>query len=322
MAMVVLMGWRWNWQIPFASQPIADRPAQAVPQAIAPPLVNGQRLLADVEALSFVRFEERDRQQARQYIEQSLQAAGWQPEALPYEGGGINIYAERPGTDPAAGSILLGAHYDTVERSPGADDNATSVATVLETARLLAQQPTPRTLKLILFDQEEIGLVGSKAFVDQLNQGDERDRFKGAVILDMLGYACDTAGCQSYPSVLPIEPPTDRGNFLAVIGDQGHPELVQSFTQPTSSPTAELSLPQVLTLSIPTLGEFTPDLVRSDHAPFWKKGFGAVLVTDTANFRNPHYHQPSDTAATLVPDFFTGSAQRVVNAVTTLLTEM
>lgn len=101
---------------------------------------------------------------------------------------------------------------------------------------------------------------------------------------------------------------------MAVIGNQGHPALINSFTQSTRP-----TLPQVLTLAIPTLGDFTPDLVRSDHAPFWKNGLGAVLVTDTANFRNPHYHQPTDTLETLDREFFLGSAQIIINAVTTLL---
>jgi hypothetical protein len=130
----------------------------------------------------------------------------------------------------------------------------------------------------------------------------------------MIGFACHTAGCQKYPPVLPITPPTDVGNFLAVIGDQGHMPLINAFTNATSS-----ALPQVLTLPVPLLGPFTPDLLRSDHAPFWQKGIGAVMVTDTANFRNPNYHQATDTVNTLDPDFFSGATQIVVNAVTSLL---
>jgi hypothetical protein len=120
--------------------------------------------------------------------------------------------------------------------------------------------------------------------------------------------------------LLPIQPPTDRGDFLAVLGDQGHASLLQYFMPPerenqSSSP----KLPPVLTLPIPTLGGLAPDLVRSDHAPFWNKGIGAVLVSDTANFRNPHYHQASDTLATIDPEFFVGSAQIVINAVAQML---
>ncbi|NJO41233.1 MAG: M28 family peptidase [Cyanobacteria bacterium CRU_2_1] len=301
----------WNWQ-QIRSQTRAAEVGYQPPLkqvTIAPPTVDSQRLLADVEALAFTRYDEDDRRHTRDYITQGLEEAGWTPQTQKFDGG-INIVAERSGTDSEAGTILLGAHYDTVEQSPGVDDNATSVAVVLEVARLLGQQPTPRTLQLVFFDLEEVGLVGSEAFVKQVDS----ETLQGAIVLDMVGYACYTDGCQSYPPVLPITPSTNRGDFLAVIGDQGHSHLVDSFTQTSSA-----ELPPVLTLTLPTMGRFTPDLVRSDHAPFWRNGMGAVLVTDTANFRNPNYHQPSDTVETIDPEFFRGAAQIVVNAVAILL---
>jgi Zn-dependent M28 family amino/carboxypeptidase len=321
---VVMVG-LLNWQ----KSPQPGNKAQLVQQSrpsVALPTVDAQRLLTDLEALTFNRSSGADRGKARRYIVRALEDAGWKAQEMPFTGKangdnsgnsnfkGVNVYAERLGSDPAAGAILLGAHYDSVARSPGADDNATSVSVVLEAARLLSA-PTPRTLKLLFFDLEELGLLGSEAFVADPSQAPlSSENFKGAVILDMVGYACHEAKCQSYPPVLPITPPTDRGDFLAVIGNQEHSELMNSFTQSARPP-----LPQVLTLAIPTLGGFTPDLVRSDHAPFWKNGLGAVLVTDTANFRNPHYHQPTDTLETIDQEFFFGSAQVVINAVTTLL---
>jgi hypothetical protein len=303
------------WQrSPFSFTPPPTQLVQQVRPPVTLPTVDAQRLLTDLEALAFNRFMPDDRQQVRQYVTRSLEQSGWTVQELPFEGG-VNLYAERAGSDPDAGDILLGTHYDSVERSPGADDNATSVTVLLETARLL-NTPTPRTLKLLFFDLEELGLLGSQAFANDPAQQEslKPDRLKGAVILDMVGYACYEAKCQSYPPVLPITPPTDRGDFLAVIGNQGHPGLIESFTQNTRP-----ALPQVLTLAIPTIGNFAPDLVRSDHTPFWQKGLGAVLVTDTANFRNPHYHQPTDTIETIDREFFLGSTQIIVNAVTTLL---
>lgn len=308
----LIIAWQWRFSLPLSLQLFAQ-PEQTQTHFVAQPelpLIKSERLLTDLQALTFKRYSETDRQKARDYILQALQAAGWTTQIQRFEGG-VNIYAERPGRDPNLGSIVLGAHYDSVEASPGADDNATSVATVLEAARLLGQYDTDRTLQIVFFDLEEAGLLGSQAFLAQIEQPKQ---IEGAVILDMVGYRCDEPGCQTYPSVLPIRPPTDRGNFLAALGDQGHPRLIESFTQPTQQ-----NLPTVLTLAIPTFGGLTPDLVRSDHAPFWKKGIGAVLVTDTANFRNPHYHQASDTLETINPDFFAGSAQIVVNAVTYLL---
>jgi hypothetical protein len=307
----------WQMRLPLLQRLTPATPAllaEPAAQAIELPRVVPERLLTDLEALSFKRYSEADREQARTYIQQRLEVAGWTMQRQPFENG-VNLVAKRPGSDPSLSAILLGAHYDTVEVAPGADDNATAVATLLEAARLL-KPPTPRTIQLVFFDLEERGLLGSKPFVEQL----QPTSLNAAVILDMLGYRCDQPGCQSYPPLLPIQPPTDRGDFLAVLGDQGHASLLQYFMPPEpenqfSSP----KLPSVLTLPIPTLGGLAPDLVRSDHAPFWDKGIGAVLVSDTANFRNPHYHQASDTLATIDPEFFVGSAQIVINAVAQML---
>jgi hypothetical protein len=280
---------------------------QQLPQ---PPQIDSQRLFAHLEALNFERYTSNDRAQARRYIVDTLTAMGWSPKLQSFQGG-VNVVAERSGTQPETGSILVGAHYDTVQGSPGADDNASAVASALEVARLFATRSTSKTLKVAFFDLEEQGLQGSFAFT--ANDANLND-LQGAVILEMLGFACYTPGCQQYPDGLPIAPPSDRGDFLAVIGDQEHPNLLNSFQQ---SETAQL--PSVFTLAVPLKGLMMPDLLRSDHAPFWYRNVGAVMVTDTANFRTPHYHQPSDTVATIDPKFLSGSTQLVVNALTTLL---
>lgn len=282
---------------------------ESVPPVSAPQVAADQ-LMAHVKALNFKRYTEGDRDRARTYLTKSLKKLGWSPVLQPFEGG-VNIVATRQGTDPEAGTVLVAAHYDTVVVSPGADDNATGVAVVLEAARLLGSRPTPRTLQLLFFDQEERGLRGSLAFAAN---NANLDKLRGVIVMDMVGYACHTAGCQRYPEGLPITPPTDTGNFLAVVGDAEHSSLLDAF-QKSGQP----SLPQVLTLPVPFKGMLTPDVLRSDHAPFWYKGVGAVLVSDTANLRTPHYHQPSDKPATLDRSFFTGAAQIVVNATTSLL---
>jgi len=307
----------WQMRLPLLQRLTPPTPALSADpaaQAIELPRAVPERLLADLEALSFKRYDEADRARARTYIQHRLEIAGWTMQLQPFENG-VNLVAERPGSDPSLSAILLGAHYDTVEVAPGADDNATAVATLLETARLL-KQPTPRKLQLVFFDLEERGLLGSKPFVEQLQPAS----LNAAVILDMLGYRCDQPGCQTYPPLLPIKPPTDHGDFLAVLGDQADASLLQYFMPPArDNPFDSAKLPPVLTLAIPTLGGLAPDLVRSDHAPFWNQGIGAVLVTDTANFRNPHYHQASDTLETIDPEFFVGSAQIVINAVAQML---
>lgn len=306
---IVLLGWRGVSWLPGQAN-LSFQEMRPLDRASVPPDLDAERIFADVEALAFTRYTDADRSRARDYITKALEQAGWTPQTQPFAEG-INLYATRSGTDADAGTILLAAHYDTVETSPGADDNATSVATVLEAARVLAKRSTAAALEVVFFDREEAGLLGSTAFVEQM-QPDKN--LRGAIVLDMVGYACRKEGCQSYPDLLPVTPPTTRGDFLAVIGDQGHPFLVDSFTAMNQP-----NLPQVLTLSIPTFGRLTPDLLRSDHVPFWQQGLGAVLVTDTANFRNPNYHQPTDTVTTIDRPFFLGAAQSVINATTVLL---
>jgi hypothetical protein len=134
------------------------------------------------------------------------------------------------------------------------------------------------------------------------------------VILDMVGFTCQTTGCQQKPEGLNVELPSDRGDFLAALGDAEHPELLSAVEK-----SALPDRPKILTLSIPFKGLLVPVAVRSDHVPFWLQGIGAVLITDTAFLRNPHYHQPTDTLSTLDLPFLTDSAQIVANTLRNLL---
>ncbi|GAB1538157.1 hypothetical protein NUACC21_08150 [Scytonema sp. NUACC21] len=302
------------------------------------PQVSGDKLFSHLLKLNFIRHTPVERARARAYITSELKKLGWNPQMEKFTGKqledtreGINIFAERPGTNKEAGSILVAAHYDTIFFSPGADDNASGVAVVLEVARLLSSVPTTKTLQLAFFDLEEAGLLGSKAFVTNKAH---LENLRSVIVMDMVGYACHTSGCQKYPSGLPIAPASDKGDFLAVVGDAEHMPLLHAFqkahnfqtafNKEDKSQKAEItspspSLPSVLALPVPLKGLLTPDMLRSDHAPFWYQGVGAVLVTDTANLRTPHYHKPTDVPATIDREFFTGAAQLVVNATTELL---
>ncbi|MEL7350701.1 MAG: M28 family peptidase [Cyanobacteria bacterium P01_A01_bin.116] len=306
--------------------------------------VDESQLMAHVTALAQPRFTLEDKVVARQYITEQLMRYGFNPQEQRYDNSdngapdGVNIVATLAGTDPAAGAIVLGAHYDTMMDSPGADDNGSAIATLLEAARIFStaantlENATPaneaplnisrsfpaRSLQLVFFDQEEHqteagkGLLGSVAFTKSTATA---HNIKGAVILDMIGYACRTPGCQSYPGGLPLPDVPDTGDFLAILGLKSHTELLGAFMR-----SAQENWPLALTLPIPkpTLKLF-PDLLRSDHAPFWERNIPAVFVTDTANFRNPNYHTPQDTPDTLDRSFFRGSAQHVINAIATLL---
>lgn len=300
---------------PVKPEPIMPVPASNLPREIsadvAPvwaPAIDADFLFSHVESLAYERVSEADRDRARSYILQTLEEYGFSPLSIPFDGG-VNIFAERPGTDADAGAILVGAHYDTVPGSPGADDNATGVAAALEVARLLGKRATPRALQLAFFDLEEVGLLGSLAFA--ASEADP-DTLRGAIVLDMLGFACQTSGCQTYPEGLPKESLPGRGDFLGVLGDAEHLPLLKAFVSSSD-------LPPVVSVPVPLRGALTPNVLRSDHAPFWFQGIGAVMVTDTANFRNPNYHQPSDLPETLDRPFLNGAAQIVVNATAALL---
>lgn len=307
---------RWLSANPFSST-VSDIPPNAVTQTPSsptpdrqPPRVDQAQIFAHVRALNYERSTVADRARSRAYLRQTLESYGWSPMEQPFDAG-INLLAQRPGTAPQAGKIIVGAHYDTVSGSPGADDNASGVAAVLEVARLLGPVATPRRLEIVLFDAEEQGLLGSYAFAER---PENLQDLQGVVVLEMVGYTCKTPGCQSRPAGLPLTPPSEVGDFLAIVGDAEHLPLLQSFEQ-----TRQPQLPALLNLSVPLKGVLTPDLLRSDHSPFWYKDIGAVMVTDTAFFRNPHYHQASDTPETLDQQFLADTTQLVVNAVQQLL---
>ncbi len=323
------------WQRPESPTVMATSQVETPkPQPTVPPRVNdtanlpqvsSDRLLSHLQSLNFRRYTDGERERTRKYITQELQKIGWQPQLQKFDQG-VNVFAERKGSNNDAGAILLAAHYDTVAKSPGADDNASGVAVILEIARLFGSQTTPRTLQLAFFDKEEQGLGGSKAFAAQ-----EKNlvNLQGVIVMDMLGYACYTSGCQKYPQGLPIALAGDKGDFLAIIGDTEHLPILHAFQSKISldkplaerlkSSNSKKSLPPIFALPVPLKGLLIPDSLRSDHAPFWLQGVGAVLVTDTANLRTPHYHQPSDTPTNINRPFFTGSAQIIANATAKLL---
>ncbi|MGF1512680.1 MAG: M28 family peptidase [Elainellaceae cyanobacterium] len=201
-----------------------------------------------------------------------------------------------PSTRSGAAPILVGAHYDGVPGTPGADDNATGVAVLLELARAWSTQPLPYPIRLVAFDLEEYGLLGSQAYADYLRQQGQALRLM--LSLEMLGYCKTAPGSQRYPTGLKWFYP-DRANFIALVGNL-----------PTWKDTRWLSRQIRQTLPCEWLlagwrGQVVPASRRSDHVPFWDLGYPALMVTDTSFLRNPHYHQPSDRIDTLDLDFLT-----------------
>lgn len=197
--------------------------------------------------------------------------------------------------------ILIAAHYDAVPGTSGADDNATGVAVLLELARMFATQPAKYPLRLVAFDMEEYGLLGSTDYAAKLKQ--EKQPLRLMISLEMLGYCDSTPGSQNYPPPLERFYP-NKGDFIALIGNLlTLPDLINLSRTIRQSGTPSEWLP------MPNRGLIVSDTRRSDHAPFWDAGYPAIMVTDTANMRNPHYHKPSDTIATLNLDFLTGVCQ-------------
>lgn len=196
--------------------------------------------------------------------------------------------------DPARARILIGAHYDSVPKTPGADDNASAVAGMLAAAKALSTVG-PLPIMYVAFNREEGGLLGSQDFVESylLPHG---HKLEAVHILEMIGYCDKTPGSQATPAGLPINL-GDTADFIGI--------LMNDASNKYAAPLIETGEKYVSDLPVKTLEIFDgmehhfPHLLRSDHSSFWNAGLPALMWTDTSEFRNPHYHQPSDTPETL-----------------------
>ncbi len=237
------------------------------------------------------------------YIADQFDEWGLSPVTLPVlfdELESFNVQAKLPGENPESPVILIGAHYDSVPDCPGADDNASAVAALLEIARQLSVHPPTGPVILAGFALEEYGFVGSQFWADSAVKND--DLPAGMIALEMLGYTDKRPGVQKYPPGVSASQYPDTGDFIAVVGNTDSIELVKSLTTGMKHSAPNLG---VETLVVPGNGELIQDVRRSDHVPFWTAGIPAVMVTDTADFRNPNYHKPTDTLDTLDLDFLT-----------------
>ena len=208
------------------------------------------------------------------------------------------------------GCIVIGAHYDTVPGTPGADDNATGVAALLELARQLAHERFERSLRLVFFPNEEPPFfpdagMGSAMYAAELRSA--AVDVHTMISLEMLGYYSDRPGSQRYPPGLSLLYP-NQGNFIGFVSNLRSRnqlrELKRAFTASSDFPCESLAAP-----------EWTVVVGLSDHSSFWKQGYPGLMVTDTAFMRNPHYHQASDTADTLDFERFAKVTEGLVGAV-------
>ncbi|MGK7919819.1 MAG: M28 family peptidase [Trichodesmium sp.] len=253
----------------------------------------------------------------RQYIYQELSQFGnveidkFQVQGQTHQNLVLNLPSLKNNKKRELPPILIAAHYDTVIGTSGADDNATGVAVLLELAREFSSQPLKYPVSLVAFDMEEYGLLGSEHYAEKLKQKQQQLRLM--ISLEMLGYCDSTPNSQSYPSGLKYFYP-NQGNFIALIGN-----LMTVIDMFQMDRNINKTGTNCRWLAVPNRGLIVPDTRRSDHAPFWDRGYKAIMITDTANMRNPNYHQPSDTIETLDLDFLTGVCQGLMKAIRNIL---
>jgi aminopeptidase YwaD len=262
--------------------------------------------------------------EARAYVTDVLRQSGWVVAAEPFQAtaetgeelAGINLIARHRDHPWSNGPrFCLGAHLDSREDSPGADDNGSAVAALLEIARLLpARWPTAPAfdLELVAFDLEEYGMLGGRQRAQYCRQ--EKIDLLGMVSLEMLGYSVQSPRSQALPRSLVGKYP-DVGNWIAVIGNQNSERLIAAFRDGLRT------VPQlpVETLAVPDNGNWLQATRLSDHSPYWDAGYPALMITDTAFLRNPHYHMPSDTVETLNFEFMRQVTEGCLEAILRLL---
>lgn len=227
------------------------------------------------------------------YIEQAFRAAGYGVTSQHYTAQGKtvrNLEAVLPGASHAAEIVLIGAHYDSVAGSPGANDNASGVAALLEVARLLAREQPARSVRFVAFVNEEPPYFYTEEMGSRVYARRARERGENIVAmlaLETIGYYVDTPGSQHYP--FPFSPfYPDTGNFVAFVGNLASRELVQaclaSFRSRAAFPAEGIAAPG-----------WMGGIHWSDHWSFWREGYLAIMVTDTALYRYAHYHAQTDT---------------------------
>ena len=244
------------------------------------------------------------------FIERELGSYGLSVESryFSYRGKKFRNIVGRLGDQSAAPLIILGAHFDSVDGTPGADDNASGVAVLLEAARLLSRARLRSQVLFCAFNLEELNMIGSTHFVKELKAAGAK--IAAMISLEMVGYTDPRPGRQKYPLGLNWFYP-DRGDFIGVIGNWSSSSLLHRF----ATEMRRVQGLSVETLSVPGNGAVIPAVRLSDHSPFWDAGYPALMVTDTSFYRNPHYHGPTDTLETLDLEFMAKVCEGVIRAV-------
>jgi Zn-dependent M28 family amino/carboxypeptidase len=230
---------------------------------------------------------------AEHFIVGELASLGYEVARQTYVAEGVessNLEVTVPGASRASEIVLVGAHYDTVPGSPGADDNASGVAGLIEIARCLREARPARTVKLVAFVNEEppffyFGEMGSRVYARAARK--RGDDIRVMLSLEMLGCYSDRPGSQAYPPLFGYFYP-EAGNFIAFVSNlrsrRALREVVSAFKSSSDFPAENLVSPGIV-----------PGVSWSDQLSFWREGYPGVMVTDTAFYRYRHYHQATDT---------------------------
>lgn len=261
-------------------------------------LATAQNLRAHVERLAGQIgerniFRPQALQNAAEYIESQWRRQGYAVERLGYEVSGIrcfNLEITRSGAARKDQILLIGAHYDTVRGSPGANDNGSGVATLIELSRLFADLEPAMTVRFVAFVNEEppffaTELQGSMVYADMARR--RGDDVRLMVCLETMGCYSDKPGSQGYPPLFKFFYP-DQANFIGIVSNfrswRAMRRLAAAFRRGSHFP-----------LETTAMFPFVPGVSWSDHRSFWVQGFRAVMITDTAFYRYPHYHAVTDT---------------------------
>jgi hypothetical protein len=213
---------------------------------------------------------------------------------------------------------ILGAHYDSAPGTLGADDNISAVAILLETARLLMQsENTPRNIRFVAYTNEEPPHFTNESMGSRVHAQSCRrngDNIQGMICLESLGYFTDKPGSQELPTLYGMPEETlaftrsrgidpTIGNYIAVVGDEQSASFLARFDDAFARH------------PIPTLPLVMPEMRFSDHLCYWDEGYPAIMLTDTALFRNPNYHKHTDTVETLDFQAMASITENLVSAI-------
>jgi Zn-dependent M28 family amino/carboxypeptidase len=232
-------------------------------------------------------------QAAASYIEREWEQQGYAVTQLPYEVSGVhclNLEVTRRGGSRESEILLIGAHYDTVRGSPGANDNASGVSALLEISRLFAAIEPALTVRFVAFVNEEPPFFrsqqqGSVIYAEAARRRGDDIRLMASI--ETVGWYCSEPGSQSYPPLFNLLYP-DQADFIGIVSNFRSRAAMRRLAAAFRA-NSDFPLETTATFS------FIPGVSWSDHRSFWRQGYRAVMITDTAFYRYSHYHAPGDT---------------------------